>query len=104
MTDQVREGRENGPPPSSVFLAASVTQLPEEGEESAAQASHQQQVGQDEEAEIHNLEMIVIIVTIITVITSRLSRGDFPAALSMEANSFCLGFISIPDCGVEEAR
>ena len=91
-------------PSSSVFPGA-VTQLPEEGEKSAAQASHQQQVGQDEEAEIHNLEMIVIIiVTIITVITSRLSRGDFPAALFMEANSFCLGFISIPDCGVEEAR
>ena len=48
--------------------------------------------------------IVIIIVTIITVITSRLSRGDFPAALSIEANSFCLGFISIPDCGVEEAR
>ena len=93
------------PPPSSVFPAASVTQLPEEGEESAAQASHQQQVGQDEEPEIHNLKIIfTIIVVIITVITSRLSRGDFPAALFMDANSFCLGFISIPDCGVVEAR
>ena len=90
-------------PSSSVFPGA-VTQLPEEGKQSAAQATHQQQVGQDEEAEIHNLKMTIIIVTIITVITSRLSRGDFPAALSMEANSFCLGFISIPDCGVEEAR
>ena len=93
------------PPSSSIFPAASVTQLPEEGEESAAQAAHQQQVGQDEEPEIHNLEIIVtIIVTVIMIITSRLSRGDFPAALSMEANSFCLGFISIPDCGVVEAR
>ena len=55
-------------PSSSVFPGA-VTQLPEEGEESAAQATHQQQVGQDEEAEIHNLEIIVIIiVTIITII------------------------------------
>ena len=28
--------------------------------------------------------------------TSRLSRGDDPEALSMEANSFCFGFINIP--------
>ena len=30
-------------------------------------------------------------------ITSKLSLGEVPEALSIDANSFCFGFIKIPD-------